>query len=72
MLNVLIEVINHLGCKPVTVLGHHTGACIAAELSVLRPDLISRVILNGPPVMTGSRKKANNECDKEVRLELFQ
>ena len=53
----IAEVINHLGCKPVTILGHHTGACIAAELSVLRPDLISRVILNGPPVMTAQEKK---------------
>jgi len=53
----IVEVINHLGCKPVTILGHHTGACIAAELSVLKPDLISRVILNGPPMMTAQEKK---------------
>jgi len=52
----IAEVINYLGCEPVSILGHHTGACIAAELSLLRPDLISRVILNGPPVMTTQEK----------------
>ena len=53
----IVDVLNHLNLKSVSILGHHTGACIAAELSILRPDMISSIILNGPPLLTISEKK---------------
>lgn len=34
---------------PVTLLGYHTGAYIAAELAIARPDLVERLVLIGIP-----------------------
>ena len=34
---------------PVTLLGYHTGAYIAAELAITRPDLVARLVLIGIP-----------------------
>lgn len=39
-----------LKLEKVAVLGHHTGACIATEISIARPDLVSKAIFSGPPV----------------------
>ena len=38
------------------MLGHHTGACIVAELSVIASDRVDKLILNGPPVLTQEEK----------------
>jgi pimeloyl-ACP methyl ester carboxylesterase len=35
------------GSRPLDVLGYHTGAYIAAELAIARPDVIGRLILSG-------------------------
>ena len=43
----VIDVIESLNLEKVSLLGHHTGACIVAELAVIRPDLVDKVILNG-------------------------
>jgi pimeloyl-ACP methyl ester carboxylesterase len=37
-----------LGIGSAAVLGHHTGALVAAEAARLFPDQVSRLILNGP------------------------
>ena len=44
-----------IGCA--CILGHHTGAAVAAEVAVTWPERISRVILNGPPVMTAEERE---------------
>lgn len=49
-------VVDHLGVSRAGILGHHTGASIAAEVAVTWPERISRVILNGPPVMTAAER----------------
>lgn len=51
-------VLGHLGLDGVAVLGHHTGASIAAELAVLEPRRVRRVILNGPPLFTPDERSA--------------
>ncbi len=48
----VIDVIEFLNLEKVSLLGHHTGACIVAELSVIRPDIVDKVILNGPPLLS--------------------
>ncbi len=53
-----IAVLDHLGLKSAAVLGHHTGASTAAELAVLEPRRIQRVILNGPPLFTPEERAA--------------
>ena len=46
------SVIDHLELDRTTLLGHHTGASIAAELAVLEPERVTRVVLNGAPLLT--------------------
>ena len=53
----VIDVITSTGYDKVSLLGHHTGACIVAELALLRPDLINKIILNGPPLLTQDEKQ---------------
>ena len=45
-------VLDGLQLPSADVLGHHTGASIAAELALAEPARIRRVILNGPPLFT--------------------
>ncbi|MBL8201977.1 MAG: alpha/beta hydrolase [Chromatiales bacterium] len=55
-------VLDHLKLDAADVLGHHTGASIAAELAVLEPRRIRRVILNGPPLFTPDERAAYLEA----------
>ena len=41
-------VLDHLGLEQVDVLGHHTGALNATELTLQYPGRVRRLILNGP------------------------
>ena len=50
-------VMDHLNITRASILGHHTGASIAAEVAASWPDRISRVILNGPAVMTREERE---------------
>jgi pimeloyl-ACP methyl ester carboxylesterase len=52
----LIAATRALGLGPVALLGHHTGASIAAEIAVRSPDLVTRLVLNGPPVLTAEER----------------
>jgi pimeloyl-ACP methyl ester carboxylesterase len=54
----VVAVLDHLRLDRVAMLGHHTGASIAAELAVGEPHRIERVILNGPPLFTASEREA--------------
>ena len=58
------DLINALNLTKVSLLGHHTGASIVAELSVMIPDRIEKLILNGPPLL-------NDEERKNVMLSLI-
>ena len=46
-------------------LGFHTGTLIAAELAVIRPDLVRRLVLPGVPFSEGEEQKA--EYDENAR-----
>ena len=45
--------------KPVVVLGHSRGGCIAVALAAARPDLVRALVLTGAPLVprTGGRRK---------------
>lgn len=45
------------GNGPVDVFGFHTGAYIAAELSLIRPDLVRRVVLSGVAYRSPEERK---------------
>lgn len=45
------EVLDALAPGPVKAYGSHTGACIAVELAVQRPELIASVIADGLPML---------------------
>jgi len=46
-----------LGGNAVDVLGYHTGALIAAELALLEPSRIRRLVLPGVPYLIGGARK---------------
>lgn len=52
----------HLKIARATVLGHHTGASVAAEAAATWPDLFDRVILNGPPVLTSDERESYRQA----------
>lgn len=54
--------LDHLNLDQAAILGHHTGAAIAAEAAVTWPARITRVILNGPPVLTLAERKAYRDA----------
>lgn len=53
----LICAMRQIGLNRIALLGHHTGAAIAAEIAVREPELVNCVILNGPPVMTHEERE---------------
>ncbi len=62
----LICAIRQLNLTRVALLGHHTGASIAAEIAVREPQLVLCVILNGPAVMTHEERNEYREALKNA------
>lgn len=52
-----IAVLDQLGVERAHVIGHHTGAQIAAALAARHPDRVASLILYGVPVMTADELK---------------
>lgn len=46
------EVAASLGFKDALVVGGHSGSCVAVELAISSPNLVSRLVLDGCPVLT--------------------
>lgn len=49
------------GSKKVDVFGFHTGSVLATELTLIRPDLVRRVILSGIPLRTREEREVRYE-----------
>ena len=49
-------VLDALGLRTASVLGHHTGAIVVTEAALQFPERISRVVLNGPLPMTDEER----------------
>jgi pimeloyl-ACP methyl ester carboxylesterase len=52
---VIAGALDELGTGPVVVVGHSMGTQFATELALLRPDLVSHVVLIGPVVDSARR-----------------
>jgi len=61
------------GKGPVDVCGYHTGAMVAIELAVTRPDLVRKLLLMGIPYYDSESRKAEYEkyvVDKPIQQDL--
>lgn len=46
----------HIGWARATLLGHHTGAVVAAQFAVAQPRLVTSLVLNGFPLLTDAER----------------
>ena len=53
----LVEAVETATDGPLVVVGHHTGAVVAAEIAARRPDLVRGVMLSGYPLYPEWRTK---------------
>ena len=56
-----VEATQHGAPGTVDIFGYHTGALLAAEVAVLYPELVGRLVLMGIPYFTGEVKTAWRE-----------
>jgi pimeloyl-ACP methyl ester carboxylesterase len=54
----LLEFVDNMRLRKVDLLGYHTGALIAAEIAVTRPELVRRLVLAGVPLLNETEKAA--------------
>ena len=52
------DFLDHLRLRRVDLLGYHTGAAIAAELAIARPEQVRRVVMVAAPVFTDAEREA--------------
>lgn len=52
----LVPVLDALGWKTCHLLGHHTGAAIAAAFAARHPGRVARLVLNGIPLLTSEQQ----------------
>jgi pimeloyl-ACP methyl ester carboxylesterase len=50
------EFVDAMGLKQIDVYGNHTGASIAVELAILRPDIVRKVVLDGVGIFTDAER----------------
>ena len=48
----MLEVIDHLGLERLSLVGHHTGAMVAAEIALRCPALVDKLVCISAPVFT--------------------
>jgi pimeloyl-ACP methyl ester carboxylesterase len=53
----MVDFLDQMRFRKIDLLGLHTGALIAAEVALLRPDLVRRIVMIGVPVLS------DEECD---------
>ncbi len=54
---VVPSVLDHLGIKVASVLGHHTGSMVATEVEIQFRERVSKVVLAGPLPMTEAERQ---------------
>lgn len=57
-IDAVFAVLEHLGLHEVDLLGHHTGALVAAEVAVLAPTRIRKVAMYGAPLLPEAARRA--------------
>jgi pimeloyl-ACP methyl ester carboxylesterase len=51
------DLLDALGIERATIVGHHTGAATAIEMSASRPDRVSALVLSSPPFVDAARRE---------------
>jgi haloalkane dehalogenase len=59
----MFEAIEELRVQEFLMFAHHTGAVIAAEMAVLQPSRITKLILSGPTALT---QEERHDIDKNL------
>lgn len=54
----MLDFLDSMRFRKVDLLGYHTGAAIAAEIAIARPQLVRRVVLVGVPVLDDAERAA--------------
>ena len=49
---IVLEFLDKIQITNTSIFGHHTGASIACELAVMAPNIVDKLILDGPPCVT--------------------
>lgn len=62
-------VLDHLGLAQADILGHHTGALVATEVSLQFADRVRRLILNGPLPLSEQSRLAFLDWVKEAEVD---
>lgn len=52
----MLDFIDTMRLRSVDLVGYHTGALIAAEVAIARPQIVRRVVLIGVPVLTAEER----------------
>jgi len=59
----LVSFLDSLGIKKVSVVGHHTGAKVAAELAINRPERVNKLVLSAIGYWEAAANIKKNEPD---------
>lgn len=62
------DVIDHLRLRRVDLLGHESGAAVAAELAIARPTQVRRVVLVGAPALGEAERGRLSRVTQPVLL----
>lgn len=62
----IIAAIRSLDLAPAFLVGHHTGSMVATEVALQAPELVSRLVLNGPMPLT-DEERTEFFADKHLR-----
>ncbi len=54
----IADFVDSMRFRQIDLLGYHTGAAIATELALLRPQVVKRLVLVGVPVLTAEERDA--------------
>jgi pimeloyl-ACP methyl ester carboxylesterase len=54
----MVDFLDTMRLRQVDLLGYHTGACIATELALARPQVVRKVVLIGVPMLTEEERAA--------------
>ena len=57
----LLEAIDALGIEDFHVFGHHTGACLIAEMAVANPNRVKSAMMIGPVPLTAEERESFRE-----------
>lgn len=55
--DILHELLTQLGIQSCYLFGHHTGAAIAVQFIQKYPDMVEKLVLSGPPLLSKAQKK---------------